>query len=290
MNISRVILSTCLILLIFSASSSWSFEKQAHIVISYKALELYKEFYPLKYKKIYESLAMFSDNSGKEDDISLQRLMNWHFYDPGSRLGRAWWGARKSNTKRFEYLAEKLTNSAGKDLPDIYGLAGRLAHHIQDMSSPPHTVPVYHTTKDPFDKYLTAEIVGVKLTSAQLDVVKNEQRNLEIETLFALLNDAAKRTIDRVEKPVNFDGRFIASDWTGFWRKFELTGAECDQEPHKDFGCYGKNTFGIEVDQFASSVYDSFYKEQIASAIADTLRLLILLDRGLSKETAPALK
>lgn len=280
MNISRVILSICLMLLIFPVPSSWGFEKQAHIVISYKALELYKELYPLKYKKIYESLAMFADSSGKEDDISLQRLINWHFSDSGSRLGHAWWGARKSNTKRFEYLARKLTQSTGKDLPDIYRLAGRLAHHIQDMSSPPHTVPVYHTTKDPFDKHLTAEIVGVKLTSAQLDVVKNEQRNLEIETLFALLNDAATRTIDRVENPVNFDGRFIAGDWTGFWRKFEQTGAECGQEPHKDFGCYGKNTFGIEVEQFTSAVYDRFYKELIASATEDTLRLLILLDRG----------
>jgi hypothetical protein len=215
--------------------------------------------------------------------------MNWHFSDPGSRLGHAWWGARKSNTKRFEYLAEKLTNSAGKGSPDIYGLAGRLAHHIQDMSSPPHTVPVYHTTKDPFDKYATAEIVGVKLTSAQLDVVKNEQRNIEVKTMFALLNDAATRTIDRVEKPVSFDGRFIASDWTGFWRKFELTGTECGKKPHKNFGCYGKNIFGIEVEQFTSAVYDSFYKEQIASAIADTLRLLILLDRGRVQNRLPGL-
>jgi hypothetical protein len=285
MNISRVILSICLMLLIFSVSSSWGFEKQAHIEISKIALELYKELYPLKSKQIHESLTMFIDGSGKEDDISfsLQRLVNWHFYDPGSRLGHAWWGARKSNTKRFEYLAEKLTESTGKGLPDIYGLAGRLAHHIQDMSSPPHAVPIYHTNKDPFDKYATAEIAGVKLTSAQLDVVKNEQRNLEFETMLELLNAAATRTIDRVEKPVSFDGRLIASDWTGFWRKFELTGAECGQKPHKDFGCYGKNTFGIEVEQFTPPVYDRFYKEQIASAIEDTLRLLILLDRGQAK-------
>lgn len=269
-------------LLIFSASFAWGFERQAHIEISKRAIEIYKELYPLQYQQIHESLTMFTDGSGIEDDINFtfQRLMNWHFYDPGSRLGHTCWCARKSNTKRFEYLAEKLTKSTEKGLSDIYELAGRLAHHIQDMSSPPHTVPIYHTTKDPFDKYATAEIVGVKLTSNQLDLVKNEQRTFKFETMMELLNDAATRTIDRVEKPVNFDGRLIASDWTGFWRKFELTGAECGQEPHKDFGCYGKNTYGIEVEHFTSPVYDRFYKEQIARAIEDTLRLLVLLDRG----------
>ncbi len=283
MKISRVIFSTCLMLLIFSGSYSWGFEKEAHIEISKAAIKIYKELYPQRSEQIHESLSKFSDGSGKEDEIisiSLQRLLNWHFYDPGSRLGHAWWGARKSNTRRFRYLAEKLAKSTGKGLPGMYGLAGRLAHHIQDMNSPPHTVPVYHTTRDPFDKYATNEIAGVELTPAQLDVVKNEQRGLEVKTLLKLLEDAATRTIDRVEEPVRFDGRLIAGDWTGFWRKFELTGEGCGRKPHKDFGCYGKNTFGTDVEQFTEPVYIRFYKKQIASAIEDTLRLLILLDRG----------
>jgi hypothetical protein len=147
------------------------------------------------------------------------------------------------------------------------------------MSSPAHAVPVYHTIQDPFDQYATGEIVGVKLTSDQLDRVQKEQRTFAFETMLALLNGAATRTIDRVEKPVRLEGRFIAGDWTGFWRKFELTGAECGQEPHQDFGCYGKHTFGIEVENFTSPVYDSFYREQIAGAIEDTLRWLVLLER-----------
>jgi hypothetical protein len=269
-------------LLIFSASFAWGFERQAHIEISKRAIKMYKERYPLQFQQIHESLTAFTDGSGIEDDISFsfQRLVNWHFYDPGSRLGDTWWGAHKSNKKRFEYLAKKLTKSTENDLPDIYELAGRLAHHIQDMSSPPHTVPIYHTTKDPFDKYATEEIVCINLTSNQLELVKKEKKSFNFETMLELRTNAATRTIDRVEKPVSFNGRLIANNWTGFWRKFELIGAECGQEPHKNFGCYGKNTYGTEVEHFTSAVYDRFYKDQIASAIEDTLQLLIMLDKS----------
>jgi hypothetical protein len=253
-------------------------ERRAHLEISKKAIELYKELNPSKSEQSKEWTALFIDGSGKEDelDISLQRLFNWHFYDRRSGLGHAWWGARKSNTKRFEDLAEKLIQSAGNCLPGTPVLAGRLAHHIQDMSSPPHVVPVYHMT-DPFDEYATARIADVKLTPVQLAVVRNEKRKISFEILIELLENEAKKTILRVESPVIFDGEKIADDWTEFWRKYELTGAECGRKPHKHFGCYGKNKFGKEAGQFTRAVYDLFYKEQIASAIGETLRLLILL-------------
>lgn len=262
-------------------------EKLAHVKISKRAIELYEELNPSKSEQIKEWAAPFTDGSGKEDeiDISFQRLLNWHFYDPGSRLGDAWWGIRRSNRKRVEALAGKLTESAGSCLPETYVLAGRLAHHIQDMSSPPHVVPVYHM-KDRFDGYATDKIIDVKLTPAQLDTIRNEKRKLTFETLIELLENEAKRTILKVECPVIFDGRQIADDWTDFWRKYELTGAGCGRKPCSHFGCYGKNKFGEETGQFTPAVYDMFYKEQIASAVGETLRLLIIL-HGSSKEVTP---
>jgi len=253
-------------------------EKPAHPEISKRAIELFEELYPSQSERTRERASLFTDGSGREDEIdfSLQRLFNWHFYDPGSRLGGAWWGIRRSNRKRFETLSGKLIESAKTRLPETYVLAGRLAHHIQDMSSPPHVVPVYHM-KDCFDAYATKRIVDVKLTPAQLDAIRNEKRKLNFETLIELLDDEAKRTILRVESPVIFDGRKIADDWTEFWRKYELRGAECGRKPCSHFGCYGKKKFGEEAGQFTRAVYDMFYKEQIASAVGETLRLLIIL-------------
>ena len=245
------------------------------------AVQLYNQLYPFSSGQNKELTDLFIDSSGKEDDIdlTLQRLFNWHFYDPGSRLGHTWWGARKANTIRFANLAEKVAKSDGKDPSETYELAGRLVHHIQDMSSPPHTVPVYHTTKDMFDKYATNKIVDVKLTSIQLDSAKSEQRDFNIEILKKLLKDAAEKTISRVGESVVHDGRKIADDWTEFWRKYELIGVECRCEPCDDFGCYGKNIFGRETVYFTKAVYDKFYEEQVACAIEDTLRLLILLHK-----------
>jgi hypothetical protein len=195
-------------------------------------------------------------------------------------LRRAWWGAHKSNQKRVDKLAKKIVESAECNIQDTYKLAGRLAHHIQDMSSPPHVVPIYHTTKDPFDKYATAQIISVNLSSEQLNTAKDEQRDLKSADLKTVLKDAAEKTIDRVDKgPVIFDGKEIAKNWSGFWRKYELISSECSEFPVNGFGCYGTNTFGIATGPFTPAVYKSFYKEQIASAIEDSLRLLVLLGK-----------
>jgi hypothetical protein len=73
------------------------------------------------------------------------------------------------------------------------------------------------------------------------------------------------------------NGLQIAGDWTGFWRKYELTGCDCGEKPKAGFGCYGKYPYGIQTGGFSTSVFDRFYREQVESAVEDTLRLLILI-------------
>ena len=279
MNMRQKFLVLCLTLFACAASYSWGFERQAHLEMSKTAVRLYHELYPSNSRDTDELTSLFIAASGREDDItlSLQRLFNWHFYDPGSRLGRAWWGARKANTKRFASLAEKLFDSRGGDPRKTYEYAGRLAHHIQDMSSPPHTVPIYHTTIDPFDTFATEAIAGIRPATVQLDAVRAGRRDLTLDALQSMLKTAAERTTARVGKPVRYNGKEIVSDWTGFWRRYELTGPECEQEPKTGFGCYGMNTFGEPAGNFTPEVYLDFYKTQVASAIADSLRLLLLL-------------
>jgi hypothetical protein len=212
-------------------------------------------------------------------DISLQRLIYWHFFDPGSRLGRTWWGAYKSNSKRFADLAKKLIETGKEKLPEIYELAGRLAHHLQDMSSPPHAVPIYHTTKDPFDTYATHKIKGFSLKSEQLDSVKKEQRDLDVAALDKLRTAAANNTIKRVKETVTYKDKVIGANWSDYWRSYEEVGSECGEKPCKDFGCYGKNIFGEKAGNFTPEVYDWFYEGQVARAIQDSLRLLVLLNK-----------
>lgn len=279
MHIRKRPIILVLILFALFASHSWGFEQQAHIEMSKTAVRLYTELYPVDALNNYELTSIFIETSAREDDItfSLQRAFNWHFYDPGSRLGRSWWGASRSNTERFAGLAEDLVVQPANEPGKIYEYAGRLAHHIQDMSSPPHAVPVYHTTKDPFDKYATETIFSVRPSQASLEALKAERKDISIDLLKSILKTAADRTIDKVSKPVIYNGNEAAADWTGFWRHHELTGQECREEPKTGFGCYGKNVFGEASDNFTKEIYLQFYKTQVSYAIEDTLRLLIML-------------
>lgn len=280
MNMQKRDLILCVMIFALSAQFSWGFEQRAHFEMSKAAVRLYTELYPADALNNYELTTIFIDASTREDDITvnLQRLLNWHFYDPGSRLGRTWWGANRSNTGRFADLAEELVVQSGSDPGEIYEYAGRLAHHIQDMNSPPHTVPVYHTTKDPFDKYSTDTIFIIRPSKARLDALKTTRKDISIDVLKNMLKTAADRTIEQVGKPVFFNDKELASDWSGFWRSYELAGPECREEPEAGFGCYGKNVFGETTGNFTKELYLDFYKTQVSYAIEDTLRLLIMLN------------
>lgn len=279
MNIRNRFSILCVMLFVLSASCSWAFERQAHIEMSRAAVGLYLELYTADALNDHELTTLFIDASAREDDItlSMQRLFNWHFYDPGSRLGHSWWGASKSNSRRYAALVEDLIAAPGSNPEGIYEYAGRLAHHIQDMSSPPHTVPVYHTTNDPFDKYSTGTISHTRPAKTSLDDLKGDRKQLTADLLNEMLKSAAERTIKTVAAPVSYNGSKIATDWTGFWRSHELAGNECGEEPRAGFGCYGKNTFGKASGSFTPEVYLDFYKTQVSYGIEDTLRLLIML-------------
>lgn len=267
-----------IILLLLLSASSWGFESEAHRELSARAVEIFNELNPSSAERDAVLTARFIVGSEREDGLSIQRAINWHFYDPGKRLGHTWWGAHKSNRTRYEDLADELARPELSDL-ESYEVAGRLVHHLQDMSSPPHTVPVYHTTQDAFDKHGTSKIAGVRLPPERVRTVLHEQRSLKRDDLYRLLDEAAARTIARIGQKVEYDGALIAENWAGFWRSHELTGAECGKEPQEGFGCYGKSTFGRVTGRFTPDIYNRFYQEQVASALEDSLRLLALLEK-----------
>lgn len=267
------------LLLCVITATAWGFNKDVHHEVSEKAVLLYKQLYPQDTILTDELGKRFIEGSVEEDVITLglQRLLNWHFYDPGKRLGRAWWGAYRSNTNRFGSLAEKFAELKSGDVQERYELAGRLVHHVQDMNSPPHTVPVYHTTKDQFDKLVSGEVTGITFSSDQLNTVLQQKGALTVAGLNKLLTDAADRTIASVNSQVKENGKIVADDWTGFWRKYEMVGDECGESPKSDFGCYGMMTYWEEKGVFSKNVFEQYHKERIISAVEDSLHMLILL-------------
>ncbi|MDK9706104.1 MAG: hypothetical protein OEL83_03550 [Desulforhopalus sp.] len=274
-----------MLLLLFACflpvASSWGFEVDAHGMISQRAATLFAEHYPEQSTKLASFIQAFIKGSKTEDDINitLQRAFNWHFADPGSRLGRTWWGAYRANTHRFADLIDQLAAADKGDKEAVFEIAGRLAHHIQDMRSPPHAVPIFHTSGEKFDEYGKEKTLSYALDTEQIRTVMSQPLRIDFASLDALRQEAAIDTKQQVDSPVVFQGNVIAPNWWEFWMGFEQVGSACGKEPVEGFGCFGKSVYGIETGVFTPEVFTWFHEQQIRKAIADTLWLLVALGR-----------
>ncbi|MEW5787655.1 MAG: hypothetical protein AB1899_07355 [Pseudomonadota bacterium] len=94
-----------------------------------------------------------------EDALSFDRLVNWHFYPANDLLRIPLWGFVYANSSRIvaERQRELIDEVQHGFSERLFTRFGRLLHHIQDMSTPSHVVPVYHGPgkPDPYEDYLT---------------------------------------------------------------------------------------------------------------------------------------
>lgn len=281
MKLCKEIRAVLFIFCLLPVTSSWGFDAEAHRIISQQAAKLFAEHYQEKSAKLANYIIAFEKGSVDEDgvDITLQRAFNWHFADPGNRLGRTWWGAYRANSHRFSNLIDQLAATNKDDKEAVYELAGRLAHHIQDMRSPPHAVPVFHASGEKFDGHGTDKIESFTPAAEQIYVVKTTPLRLDFASLDTLRQNAAIETKQLVDNPAVFQGDVIAPNWWEFWMGYEQVGMACGKEAVDGFGCFGKSIYGIETGSFTPKVFDWLYEQQICKAIIDSLWLLIALSR-----------
>jgi hypothetical protein len=152
-----------------------------------------------------------------------------HFYFPEGSLET---GLRQASDARVRELWEEAMEAARHgDLERAFDRAGHLAHHLQDMASPPHVVPVNHGLGDGFEGY------GVRRAlahAARREVMPlsgtDAQRALARETLAAVRGESLPT-------------RQGSIPWSAFWDEPETHGPG-------DFGGYGAevgNAFGASV-------------------------------------------
>eukprot|EP00128_Syssomonas_multiformis_P003032 Colp12_sorted_trinity150504_noHs@9794 len=141
-------------------------------------------------------------------------------------------------------------------------------HHIQDMASPPHVVPVMHGLTDGYENYVTADAEPAKGCISKK----------ETPTLVDLLDSTAITTLENIKKPTlkyKQQGKDFESDWSKFWK---------EASDDVSFGEYGD--FGNEVGskEFKSvdgtptivktEVYVSFKAQQMRLAVDSTVAAL----------------
>jgi hypothetical protein len=274
----RLILKIILILML--ASSCHAFEPERHELISNSAASLYKACTGHAIPE--ELLSAFAQGTADEDERGLTRALNWHFYNNGHRIGRYWkfiFYCNGSNEKIYHRRVQTLDGlfASKSSAIKIYAATGRVAHHIQDMSVPPHVMPIYHLGNDNFDNYVPASRPAAGTAAICKDV------NGTVVEPLDLLELAAQNTLKAVAKLVVFaDDKTLENDT---WMKFWGGTADQDLSGFKTYGEYG-NLFGI-IPPCESSIcraydrntYDRFYNEAYMRAVTDTVRLFIYLDQ-----------
>jgi hypothetical protein len=271
----------CVLLILLMISPCYAFKaEEQHAPISRQAISVYQT---CTGRAIPEELSkVFIEKVVAEDDMGLERFGNWHFYNNDNNIGRYYFLFYGANDKTFQKLLKKLESLLTSNQPnpvEIYKVAGRIAHHIQDMSTPPHVVPVYHHKDDAFENYMPSSVFGEN-TSGLCGVLK-----APVVAPGDIFGQAAQNTLKAVAGQVVFDsGKTVENEtWVKFW------GGEDDKklDGFKNYGVYG-NVFGRippcyshVCRLYGKDTYDRFFNGCYGRAVTDTMRLLLFIDQRL---------
>lgn len=280
-------------------------------------------------------------SSAAEDDVTfsthLQRPFNWHFYNNRGAVGdHALVPGHRTSERRYRSLLEKLDKYIKKcsekpgrhSLEDVIEATGRIMHHVQDMSTPSHTIPVYHGPglADHYESAIESYAGRLKIRVKEGKIATNEDDRLFIDISRDEIAAAIARTLDsdQGERPLLglyessaqatlaiirqesvdllCDGRRQACPLCQFWREHPADGGEGESFWVKilseGFGCYGPlgNTFGKASFSVGTAFYEGIpeeylrlYKTFIKKAAIESLVVLEFVARTSDIFTNPAI-
>ncbi len=198
-----------------------------------------------------------------EKDLYL-RATNWHFYKSNDKIPARKWFLLKITSenildkriKKFEGLVEK--NSFKR-----YNKFGRILHHIQDMSTPSHVLPIYHGPKFPlylspkkiedhFETFMYKNDDNITLEDVHIPSSDNN-----INSFFQIYDNAAHEMLEMLKNGFYIDSKHSQKlPYSLFWK--------CHTEEEfskiKGFGVYGEcNDYFIKDDLLKHNKYGITY-------------------------------
>lgn len=259
-----------------------------------------------------------------EDNFSPERAMNWHFYrreddhdflqpfkgffdvtyNPSSR------SILTKRNNKFEELVQVHHLGSSRDSQEFFNLVGRLIHHVQDMSTPSHVVPVFHGpeffkdfrwAKDTYEKFsqinlhkylepggtkpplLPEAICPCPVTQGFVEFYDRAAQN----TLDFLKSNAAKFEMTMGTEPVMASCEI-------FWQPYDRHADPNQGKQNRGFGQYGpfEPYFGedktLRIDTVTCSIkfssYEHIFTQFVKYAISDTLNCLLYVDQCCSRQ------
>lgn len=246
------ILLSCLLMW---GSVAEAFRIGAHEKITQRAIDLEAKRFPIlaRYAKV-----IVKANGWEDKNLLVKWLKYNHFYKPTTKIRTLY---RKTSDVRVKDLWRAVVAAVQqRKIKRAFDRIGHLVHHIQDMASPPHVIPVNHGLFDRFEKYRIDDIVA-RARGKRLPDLSGPKAHHEcaLDTYRAVQNGG-----------IRAGGRRIP--WASFWK-----------ERGSRFGSYGSvgNAFGkttLELGtaelEAAPASYERFMKARIAAAVGYTRSFL----------------
>jgi hypothetical protein len=275
-----------------------------HVALTRLAIQIFSDFSESDpAKRICNYKQDIIDGSKYADSRPLlDRIKNWHFYRSNDQIEdivdfRAFFHTIKPNPTSEKILATRIEEfkddlSARKE-NDMFDSVGRIIHHIQDMSTPTHVVPVFHgktgissKIPDSFEVYsakyfdiILNEIPEMFFKTKYQDLKSKDQTNF-YDTYNrrgqATLKYLARNTIDAKK-----NGEDVKLKMNMFWSKDPPPNNE--KYRYNGFGSFGDlgESFGIETIpvgedtyEISRTQYDRICADLYKYMINDSLRVL----------------
>ena len=172
---------------------------------------------------------------------------------------------------------------------DPLDILGQAIHHLQDMSSPTHVVPIAHPSYFSWDGFESYKHRNGVMEEIEYLPLNNGRRpcaflSREAQTLLEVLDRAARGTLSEIdgEVPVEMTSLESGKTWmeTVSWRRWYGVDGTPDANGMKKYGIYG-NVFGVEEFEFGGirirvdeRVYRSLVLKLYRRSVEDTKKAL----------------
>ena len=277
-----------------------------HVQLTRKTLEVFDELSQDDFSAELLKTRHEVEIGAEREDFSplYTRITNWHFYKQNEHLcpGVVYFltflplkvtpTSELILTQRIGELLQILHTGSPRRLGRAIG---RILHHIQDMSSPAHVVPVYHDPQlqDSFEEYSCRNIAptlkSIDITRKDLDGIHAEKQ----ANIFQIYCNAANTTLKYLFEDhesrftLNSESEVLKMGWDLFWKRANDVRDDCWRQPYKalpGFGCYGPlggNYGDATVDlkgkvcRIDPETFRKLYRWVVRKQLIDSLRTLI---------------
>lgn len=280
-----------------------------HARITKKAVQLFHQYCG---NTTSEAMLHFIDElasgSKEADDFTLKRTRNWHFYNKWLVLPFTvpcsscllHFTPEHLIIKRDQQLNTAIQEKHSKQL---FNLAGRILHHIQDMSTPSHVVPIYHGPifKDSYETYLCKNYL---YNSAHLDSIAAEinhetitrLQKITVNHILKIYQARAQKTMAYLQPANSHFSAMVNSQpkrlpWSMFWqpdqdksgapanRHFSLSGFGRFGPLGKKFGKTNPITIEEKTYQINSGEFHRLCRYFTRQALLDSLQTLMFFNK-----------